>query len=90
MSGLVMGMLVMVMTRLRILPRMEWMPTAAMVPSTVASRLESTAMISELRSRRSRLPSRNSSAYCRRVKPSNVARSVPVLKLATTSTIIGI
>ena len=89
-SGFVIGMFVSVMTALRSLPFIEWMPTAAIVPTTVAMTLESTAMISELRRSVSSVESLKRFAYCRSVKPLNVAMSRPVLNEATASRIIGI
>ena len=85
-----MGMFVSVMTALRSLPFMPWMPTAAIVPKTVAASVESTAMISEFSSRRRSALSRKRFAYCESVKPLNVAMSVPALKDAMPSTIMGI
>ena len=90
MSGFVMGMLVMVMTRRRMRARMEWIPTAAMVPRMVAITLDSTAMIRELPSRRNSESSRNSAPYCEKVNPFHVAMSVPLLKEEATRTIMGI
>ena len=88
-SGFVIGMFVSVMTALRIWPFIEWMPTAAIVPTTVAMTLESTAMISELRRSVSSVESLKRFAYCRKVKPLKVAMSRPSLNEATASTIIG-
>ena len=88
-SGLVMGMLVRLMTTLRIFGFMLWIPTAATVPKTVAMRLESTATRTELPSRDSRVSSRKSRAYCWKVKPSKRVISLPVLKEARISTAIG-
>ena len=84
-----MGILVSVMTALRSLPFMPWMPTAAIVPTAVAISVESTAMMSELSSSRRSVLSRNRFAYCESVKPLKVAISVPALNDATPSTIMG-
>ena len=58
-----MGIFVTVMTALRARLPMRLMPTAAIVPRTVATTDEITAMISELAKRRKRFSSRISSAY---------------------------
>ena len=89
-SGLVMGMLVSVITAARSRPRALWRPTAAMVPRIVARTLERTAIIREFNNSRKRSESRKSSPYCERVKPLKTAMSLPVLKLATASTTMGI
>ena len=90
MSGFVMGILVSVMTALRICPFIEWMPTAAMVPKNVARRLDRIAMISEFRSSVRSVSSRKRFAYWRKVKPLKVAMSRPSLNEATASAIMGI
>ena len=89
MSGFVIGMSVSVMTARRSRPFMLWMPTATIVPITVAMSVESTAMMREFPSSASSVRSRNRFTYCPSVKPLKLAMSVPELNDATPSTIMG-
>ena len=89
-SGLTMGKLVMFIMTFFGIRFMRLMPTAAMVPSTVATSEAITAIMTELASSGSSTSSRKSAPYCANVKPFHTAISVPALNDATARTIMGI
>ena len=89
-SGLVMGISVTVFITARYhLERSLLMPTAAMVPMTVAMAVADAARISVFLTDSSVFRSRSSSSYQRSEKPENTARLLLSLKENTSSTTIG-